>query len=99
VHLSLTAGPDAELFLKVLDLGPDGATVVGTQVAPVRAPALGGPLAFTVDRDLEPLAHEFPAGHRWALALSTTDDAYSGSRDPAPVVVDLADAWVNFPDA
>jgi ABC-2 type transport system ATP-binding protein len=100
LHLVVTAPPDAELFVKVTDTDASGAvSLVGNQVTPLRMPgALGGPtLTQAFDVPLVSVVHAFGAGHHRGVSISTTDDAYSPSRVPGPVVLDAGASGVRFP--
>jgi predicted acyl esterase len=94
VHLTLAvAPPDAELFVKLVDIDPLGTiSVLGGQVLPLR-----GTSGAVFDTAMEPVSHVVPAGHHLAFAVSTTDDAYSSARVPGPVVLDLGQSWVTLP--
>jgi ABC-2 type transport system ATP-binding protein len=83
-------GTEAVLFGSVLDLGPDGRrTLLGGAVAPMRIPlpAGGGPAEVTVT--LPAVVAPIAAGHRLAVAVSTTDQAYQGSATTAVWRVEL----------
>ncbi|HWN36835.1 MAG TPA: alpha/beta fold hydrolase [Pseudonocardia sp.] len=81
---------EAVLFGSVLDLGPDGRrTLLGGAVAPMRIPlpAGGGPAEVTVT--LPAVVAPIAAGHRLAVAVSTTDQAYQGDTATAVWQVEL----------
>ncbi|MCA1812393.1 MAG: CocE/NonD family hydrolase [Halobacteriales archaeon] len=102
LHLVVTAAPDAELFVKVLDVAADGTvSFVGNQATPLRMPAASVPpgtdLTRTFDVDLVGMVHSWPTDHHKGISISTTDDAFAGSRVPGPIVLDLGQSWVTFP--
>ncbi len=70
--------PDATMFAKLYDVGADGSTAVLPQrlASPVRLAGLpsGG---RTVRISLPALVHDFPAGHRMRVVVSSTDQAYA----------------------
>ncbi|HEX4357626.1 MAG TPA: alpha/beta fold hydrolase [Pseudonocardia sp.] len=83
-------GTEAVLFGSVLDVGPDGRrTLLGGAVAPMRIPlsAGGGPAEVTVT--LPAVVAPIAAGHRLAVAVGTTDQAYQGSTTTAVWRVEL----------
>ncbi|MGH3722236.1 MAG: alpha/beta fold hydrolase [Pseudonocardiaceae bacterium] len=83
---------EAVLFVKLYDVGPDGrAALPGGAVAPVRIgplPADGAPVEFTVT--LAGVVRPVQAGHRLAVAVSTTDRGYALPPQPAQYTVSLA---------
>jgi len=82
---------EAVLFGGLTDVAPDGRRVLlGGAVAPMRIPlpAGGGPAEVTVT--LPAVVAPVAAGHRLAVALSTTDQAYQGASAPAVWRVGLA---------
>ncbi|HTF50275.1 MAG TPA: ATP-binding cassette domain-containing protein, partial [Pseudonocardia sp.] len=84
---------EAVLFGGLTDISPDGRRVLlGGAVAPMRIPlpAGGGPAEVTVT--LPAVVAPVAAGHRLAVSLSTTDQAYQGSSAPAVWRVGLASA-------
>jgi ABC-2 type transport system ATP-binding protein len=82
---------DAVLFGKILDVAPDGRTVLIGGVAPMRVavPSAGTKVAVTLPASVAAV----PAGHRLAVTVSSTDQAYQGPADPAVwrVRVDASD--------
>ncbi|WP_035850246.1 alpha/beta fold hydrolase [Kitasatospora azatica] len=69
--------PDAVLFAKLYDVGPDGKQTLPQQLAaPVR---VGDAATIT----LPAVDHAFPAGHRLRLVLAATDLAYASPAEPA----------------
>jgi ABC-2 type transport system ATP-binding protein len=85
------AGGEAVLFGKLLDVAPDGRSMLlGGAVAPMRIPmpAGGGPAEVTVT--LPAVVAPVPVGHRLAVALSTTDQSYQGSNTPSVWRISLA---------
>lgn len=70
-----SAAPEAVLFAKLYDVGPEGSQILPQQLAaPIRIPVTGGSATATIR--LPVIDHEFAAGHRMRLALATTDLAY-----------------------
>ncbi|MFC8449673.1 alpha/beta fold hydrolase [Kitasatospora sp. NPDC057223] len=83
VHVSADR-PDAVLFAKLYDLGPDGKQTLPQQlVAPLRVTGADAPGGRTVQIALPAVDHDFPAGHRLRLVLATTDLAYASPAEPA----------------
>ncbi|MGW4891182.1 alpha/beta fold hydrolase [Kitasatospora sp. NPDC004240] len=76
--------PDAVLFAKLYDLGPDGKQILPQQlVAPLRVTGADAPDGRTVTVVLPAVDHTFPAGHRLRLVLASTDLAYASPAEPA----------------
>ncbi|MFE7589415.1 alpha/beta fold hydrolase [Kitasatospora sp. NPDC057512] len=74
--------PDAVLFAKLYDVGPDGKAVLPQQLAaPLRV--TGADAGQTVTVALPAVDHTFPAGHRVRLVLASTDLAYASPVEPA----------------
>lgn len=74
--------PDAVLFAKLYDIGPDGKAVLPQQLAaPLRV--TGADAGRTVTVALPTVDHTFPAGHRVRLVLASTDLAYASPVEPA----------------
>lgn len=72
------------LFVKVLDVAPDGrGSVVRDLVAPVRVPDAGKPFRVT----LPAFAHRFEAGHALRLVVAGGSVNYRGGLVPAPVTI------------
>jgi putative CocE/NonD family hydrolase len=89
-RLTLTVlgpAPDATLFVELLDLTEDNATVavLGNQVTPVRI-ATGAP-EVTLDLELTAVSHRFEANHRLGVRISATDSGHGSSRVPLPVLL------------
>ncbi|MFI9162418.1 alpha/beta fold hydrolase [Kitasatospora aureofaciens] len=83
--------PDAVLFAKVYDVGPDGKAVLPEQLAaPLRV--TGADEGKTVTVRLPAVDHDFPAGHRLRLVLASTDLAYASPNEPATYRVAVAGA-------
>lgn len=84
--------PEAVLFAKLYDVGPDGSrTLIGNRVSPMRItdlPADGTPV--TVEVTLPGTVHVLEQGHRLELAVSSTNPAYSTPTEPAVHLVGLA---------
>ncbi|GAB2759380.1 alpha/beta fold hydrolase [Salinifilum aidingensis] len=85
-------GDEAVLFAKLYDVGPGGErTMVGDAVAPLRITGLpqdGSPVDVHVA--LPGVVHSVEPGHRLELAVTTTDRAFTTSREPAVHRVGLA---------
>ncbi|MET9611262.1 alpha/beta fold hydrolase [Kitasatospora indigofera] len=93
--------PEAVLFAKLYDVGPDGKQTLPQQlVAPLRVTGADAPGGRTVQVALPAVDHDFPAGHRLRLVLASTDLAYASPAEPAtyraavagPVVLPTVDA-------
>ncbi|WP_231855421.1 alpha/beta fold hydrolase [Tsukamurella pseudospumae] len=81
-----SAAPDAVLFAKLYDVGPEGSQVLPQQLAaPIRIPLTGGTATTTVR--LPTIDHEFVAGHRMRVAFATTDLAYLSPSAPATYTI------------
>ncbi|WP_231707143.1 alpha/beta fold hydrolase [Tsukamurella sputi] len=77
-----SSAPDAVLFAKLYDVGPEGTPILPQQLAaPIRIPLTGGSTTATVR--LPVIDHEFAAGHRMRVAFATTDLAYLTPSAPA----------------
>jgi predicted acyl esterase len=87
------------LFFKLYDISPTGfITLPDKLIAPVRVPADGAP--FNVA--LPGIVHQFPAGDRIALVISSGDEAYRGNLLAGPVSVTVgsaADSQLQLPVA
>ncbi|HEV7976508.1 alpha/beta fold hydrolase [Amycolatopsis sp.] len=85
--------PEAVLFAKLYDVGPDGSRVLpANSIAPLRVsglPANGSPVEVTVT--LPGIVRPIEAGHSLRLVVGTTDQAYASSAAPAVYQVSLAD--------
>ncbi|WP_020673796.1 alpha/beta fold hydrolase [Amycolatopsis nigrescens] len=102
VSATTTAGrtpTDAALFVKLYDVGPDGArTLPSNAIAPIRVSGLaadGTPSEVTVT--LPGIVRPIEAGHSLQLVVSTTDQAYSPSLEPAAYRVSLAGGELSVP--
>ena len=85
--VSGTGGRDVPLFVKVYDVGPEGASELPRQlVAPVRVG--DGPVRVR----LPAIAHRFDAGHRIALVVATTDSGYATDAEPVTLRIGLDQA-------
>ncbi|MET8626682.1 alpha/beta fold hydrolase [Kitasatospora sp. NPDC004669] len=92
VPVKVTADrPDAVLFAKLYDVGPDGKSVLPQQLAaPLRV--TGADAGRTVTVQLPAVDHTFPTGHRVRLVLASTDLAYASPAEPATYRVTPAGA-------
>ncbi len=86
-----TTAPDVTLFAKLLDVAPDGggSTLPNRLVAPVRLAAGGD---TTVEIVLPAVVREIAVGHRLAVVVSTTDQAYALPADARTYDISLAGA-------
>ncbi|MFG2821305.1 alpha/beta fold hydrolase [Kitasatospora sp. NPDC048365] len=76
--------PEAVLFAKLYDVGPDGRQSLPQQlVAPLRVTGADAPGGRTVEVVLPTVDHAFEAGHRMRLVLAATDLAYWSPIEPA----------------
>ncbi|GJF28724.1 ABC transporter ATP-binding protein [Kitasatospora sp. NE20-6] len=83
--------PDAVLFAKLYDLGPDGRQTLPQQlVAPLRVTGADTAGGRTVEVALPAVDHSFAAGHRLRLVLASTDLAYASPAQPAVYTVAVA---------
>ncbi|MDH6578017.1 alpha/beta fold hydrolase [Kitasatospora sp. MAP5-34] len=83
--------PDAVLFAKLYDLGPDGKQTLPQQlVAPLRVTGADAPGGRTVRIALPAVDHTFPAGHRLRLVLASTDLAYASPAQPATYKISVS---------
>ncbi|MYS19073.1 ABC-2 type transport system ATP-binding protein, partial [Streptomyces sp. DvalAA-14] len=91
-----TDAPDAVLFAKLYDVAPDGKETLPASLAtPVRV--AGSPQGSVVRVQLPAVDHEFAAGHRLRLVLSSTDLGYASPAAPAVVGVALAGPGLTVP--
>ncbi|MFJ8474846.1 alpha/beta fold hydrolase [Kitasatospora sp. NPDC094011] len=85
--------PDAVLFAKLYDVGPDGKATLPQQLAaPLRVTGADADGGRTVTVRLPAVDHDFPAGHRLRLVLASTDLAYASPVEPATYRVAVAGA-------
>jgi ABC-2 type transport system ATP-binding protein len=92
------APAEAVLFAKTYEVTPDGLrTLLGSAVAPVRVavPADGTPAEVTVT--LPGVVAPVEAGNRLLVSVSTTDEGYTATPDPAVWQIGLRDAAVAVP--
>ncbi|MCX4749623.1 alpha/beta fold hydrolase [Kitasatospora sp. NBC_01287] len=83
--------PDAVLFGKLYDVGPDGRQTLPEQLAaPLRVTGANAPEGRTVTVRLPAVDYDFPAGHRLRLVFASTDLAYASPNQPATYQVGLA---------
>ena len=103
VSLQVTAlsGTDATLFVALRDVDPAGGsggvfgggqTLPANLVAPIELTGLTPGQARTVQVDLPTIAYQVPAGHRVALTVSTTDQAYALPTDARTYLVGVTGA-------
>ena len=91
-----TTAPQAVLFAKLYDVGPDGKQTLPAGLAtPVRV--AGSPQGTTVRVQLPAVDHDFAAGHRMALVLATTDLGYATPAAPASYTVSLGGSPLTVP--
>jgi ABC-2 type transport system ATP-binding protein len=79
-------GPAGQLvlFVKVLDVGPDGkAALIHGLEAPIRVPNATKPVTVT----LPAIVHRFAAGHHLQLVIAGGSENYRGGLLPAPVTI------------
>ncbi|MFJ6139878.1 alpha/beta fold hydrolase [Kitasatospora sp. NPDC092286] len=85
--------PDAVLFAKLYDVGPDGKASLPQQlVAPLRVTGADAAGGRTVTVALPAVDHTFAARHRLRLVLASTDLAYASPAEPATYRVAMAGA-------
>jgi ABC-2 type transport system ATP-binding protein len=91
-----TGAPDAVLFAKLYDVAPGGKETLPASLAtPLRV--AGSPGGTTVHIQLPAVDHDFAAGHRLRLVLSTTDLGYASPAAPAAYTVSLAGPVLTLP--
>ncbi|MFJ2635393.1 alpha/beta fold hydrolase [Streptomyces sp. NPDC087422] len=91
-----TDAPDAVLFAKLYDVTPGGKeTLPASLAAPVRV--VGSGQGTTVTVRLPAVDHDFAAGHRLRVVLSTTDLGYASPAAPAALTVSLASPTLTLP--
>ncbi|WP_405578936.1 alpha/beta fold hydrolase [Streptomyces sp. NBC_01190] len=91
-----TTAPDAVLFAKLYDVAPNGKeTLPSALAAPVRV--AGPPRGSTVTLRLPAVDHDFAAGHRLRVVLSTTDLGYASPAAPAVLTIAPAGAGLTLP--
>src|SRR6185312_1237289 len=81
----------AVLFVKLYDVGPDGATLPNGLIAPIRVTG-GEPVTVT----LPPIVYRFEAGHRVRITVATSDQGYATPAEPALYTVSV-DSAVTLP--
>jgi ABC-2 type transport system ATP-binding protein len=90
---------EAVLFVKLYDVDPrGGATLPDGLAAPVHLTGLPASIAAAapVTVTLPAIVHEFQSGHRLAVVVATSDQAYATPPAPAVYVV-AADGGVSLP--
>jgi len=96
VTLRVTGTRDATLFAGLYDVGPDGSAALPQQlVAPLRIPTVAG--GATVRVALPAVVHDFPAGHRLRVQVSTTDQSYALPQTARSYHIALAADTVTLP--
>lgn len=91
-----TDAPSAVLFAKLYDVSPNGKQTLPAALAePVRI--AGSPQGATVKIRLPAVDHDFAAGHRLRVVLSTTDLGYASPAAPAALTVSLAAPTLTLP--
>ncbi|MFJ9521445.1 alpha/beta fold hydrolase [Kitasatospora sp. NPDC101801] len=81
--------PDAVLFAKLYDLGPDGKQTLPQQLAaPLRVTGAAAGRSVTVQ--LSAVDHEFAVGHRLRLVLASSDLGYASPVEPATYRISAA---------
>ena len=89
---------DATLFAKVYDVSPSGGSTLPNQlVAPIRLTGLTPGVATTVTVDLPGIVHDFPAGNRMQLVVTSTDQSFQLPDDPRSYQVALDGAGLTVP--
>ena len=82
------APAEAVLFLRTSEVSPTGgATLLGGAVAPVRVPVPADGTPATVTVTLPGVVTPVEAGNRLVVSIATTDQAFSGSTEPAAWLV------------
>ncbi len=92
------APTEAILFAKTYEVTPDGLrTLLGSAVAPMRVavPADGAPAVVTVT--LPGVVAPIEAGNRLLVSVSSTDQAYAATTDPAVWRIGLPDGAITVP--
>src|SRR5215472_9301768 len=96
VRVAVSGAPEVTLFAKIYDVDQAGnATLPNQLVSPVRI--TGAQAGRVVTIALPAIDHDFSAGHRLRLVLTTTDYAYATSSSPAIYRVALAGPGVIVP--
>ena len=96
VRVAVSGAPEVTLFAKIYDVDQAGnATLPNQLVSPVRV--AGAQAGRVVTIALPAIDHDFSAGHRLRLVLTTTDYAYATSSSPAIYRVALAGPGVTVP--
>jgi ABC-2 type transport system ATP-binding protein len=96
VRVRVSGAPDVTLFAKIYDVDQAGnATLPNQLVSPVRI--TGAQAGRVVTIALPAIDHDFSAGHRLRLVLTTTDYAYAAPSAPAVYRVALAGPGVIMP--
>jgi ABC-2 type transport system ATP-binding protein len=91
-----TDAPQAVLFAKLYDVGPDGKQTLPAGLAtPVRV--AGSRQGTSVTVRLPAVDHEFAAGHRMSLVVASTDLGYATPAAPASYTVSLAGSSLTVP--
>src|SRR5215472_3055485 len=96
VRVAVSGAPEVTLFAKIYDVDQAGnATLPNQLVSPVRVTGTRAGRVVTIA--LPAIDHDFSAGHRLRLVLTTTDYAYATASSPAIYRVALAGPGVIVP--
>ena len=97
VRIRVSGAPEVTLFAKIYDVDQAGnATLPNQLVSPVRV--TGAQAGRVVTIALPAIDHDFSAGHRLRLVLTTTDYAHATPASPAVYRVALAGPGVTMPE-
>jgi ABC-2 type transport system ATP-binding protein len=102
VRLEVRASrPSGLLFVRLLDVAPDGRRLVPRGlVSALRVdsvPPLGGDAARTVDVALPAVAWRLAPGHRMGIEITTTDAGYVAPTEPIAFSVRVAGSGLRIP--
>lgn len=89
VSTNISPAFQPELFTKIYDVASDGSVTLPERlVSPARLTAG----TSTVTLTLPGIVHQFAAGHQIRLVISSTDNAYLGSRQPGVITFPITAA-------
>ena len=92
------APAEAVLFAKTYEVTPDGLrTLLGSAVAPMRVAVPADGTTATVTVTLPGVVAPIEAGNRLLVSVSTTDEGYTSTPDPAVWQLGLAGDEVSVP--